>query len=136
MFDEEPSVALETAAKVGSCGLLTVELDRRPGEDAPRVTVKKFQPLDSLAKRTRLLITLRIADESTVPAVSRELASASGGNGTVRAILPISDGREATLVLGRHFNLDADLAARLTRVLGEGAVELSAQEPPRLALVG
>ena len=136
VFDEEPSVALETAAKVGSCGLLTVELDRRPGEDAPRVTVKKFQPLDSLAKRTRLLITLRIADESTVPAVSRELASASGGNGTVRAILPISDGREATLVLGRHFNLDADLAARLTRVLGEGAVELSALEPPRLALVG
>ncbi len=32
--------------------------------------------------------------------------------------------------------LDADLAARLTRVPGEGAVELSAQEPPRLALVG
>jgi len=31
---------------------------------------------------------------------------------------------------------DADLAARLTRILGEGAVELSAQDPPRLALVG
>jgi DNA polymerase-3 subunit alpha len=54
----------------------------------------------------------------------------------IRAILPVSEGREATLVLGRDFTLDADLAARLTRVLGEGAVELSAQEPPRLALVG
>jgi DNA polymerase-3 subunit alpha len=40
------------------------------------------------------------------------------------------------LVLGRDFNLDADLAARLTQITGEGAVELSAQEPPRLALVG
>jgi DNA polymerase III subunit alpha len=136
VFDDEPSEALEAAAKAGTCGLMTVELDRRPGEDVPRVTVKKFQPLDSLAKRTRLLMTLRIADESLVPAIARELREAHGGTGLVRATLPISEGREATLVLGRDFSLDADLAARLTRILGEGAVELSAQEPPRLALVG
>ena len=102
----------------------------------PRVTVKKFQPLDSLAKRTRLLMTLRIADESLIPAIARELREAHGGTGMVRATMAISDGREAALVLGRAFSLDADLAARLTRILGEGAVELSAQEPPRLALVG
>jgi DNA polymerase-3 subunit alpha len=42
----------------------------------------------------------------------------------------------ATLLIGRDFALDADLAARLMRFLGEDAVELSAQEPPRLALVG
>ena len=71
-----------------------------------------------------------------IPAISRELADARGGNGVIRAVLPVSEGREATLVLGRDFSLDADLAARLTRILGEGAVELSAQEPPRLALVG
>ena len=136
MFDDEPSAALESAAKSGACGLMSVELDRRPGEDMPRVTVKKFQPLDSLAKRTRLMLNLRLADATAIPALSRELADARGGHGLIRAILPVSDGREATLVLGREFNLDADLAARLTRVLGEGAVELSAQEPPRLALVG
>ena len=136
VFDDEPSEALESAAKSGSCGLMTVELDRRPGEDVPRVTVKKFQPLDSLAKRTRLLMTLRIADESLIPAIARELREAHGGTGMVRATMAISDGREAALVLGRAFSLDADLAARLTRILGEGAVELSAQEPPRLALVG
>src|SRR4030095_16452341 len=38
VFDDEPSAALETAAKAGSCGLMSVELDRRPGEDVPRVT--------------------------------------------------------------------------------------------------
>jgi DNA polymerase-3 subunit alpha len=54
----------------------------------------------------------------------------------VRATLEVSEGREATLVLGRDFSLDADLASRLTRILGEGSVELTAQEPPRLALVG
>jgi len=135
-FDEEPCADLEAAAKSSSCGLMTVELDRRPGDDTPRVTVKKFQPLDSLAKRSRLLLSIHIADVSLLPAIARELAEAHGGNGVVRAILPVSEGRKATLVLGRDFNLDADLAARLTRVSGEGAVELSAQEPPRLALVG
>ncbi|MFL6852446.1 MAG: DNA polymerase III subunit alpha [Sphingomicrobium sp.] len=136
VFDDEPSAELETAAKSGACGLMTVELDRRPGEDAPRVTVKRFQPLESLAKRTRLIMNLRIADGASIGIVARELAGARGGTGVIRAIVPVTEGRQATLVLGRDFNLDADLAARLTRVLGEGAVELSAQEPPRLALVG
>jgi DNA polymerase-3 subunit alpha len=136
VFDDEPSADLERAAKAGACGLMTVELDRRPGDETPRVTVKRFQPLDNLAKRTRLQLLLRIADEALIPLVGRELANAKGGNGAVRAILPISEGKEATLVIGREFALDADLAARLTRILGEGAVELSAQDPPRLALVG
>jgi DNA polymerase-3 subunit alpha len=136
VFDDEPSADLERAAKAGMCGLLTVELDRRPGDDTPRVTVKRFQALDGLAKRTRLQLSLRIAEHSLIPAVARELAAAKGGSGTVRAVLPISEGRDALLLIGRDFNLDADLAARLTRILGEGAVELSAQEPPRLALVG
>ena len=73
---------------------------------------------------------------ASLPAVSRELNGARDGNGSIRIIMPVKDGREATLLLGRDFQLDADLAARLTRILGEGAVELSAQEPPRLALVG
>jgi DNA polymerase III subunit alpha len=136
VFDDEPSADLERAAKAGTCGLMTVELDRRPGDETPRVTVKRFQPLDSLAKRTRLMLNLRIADQGLVPAVARELAAARGGTGIVRAALPVSEGREALLLIGRDFTLDADLAARLTRLLGDGAVELSAQDPPRLALVG
>ncbi|MDV3258407.1 MAG: DNA polymerase III subunit alpha, partial [Sphingomonas sp.] len=135
-FDDEPSADLEAAAKSGECGLLSVELDRRPGDDVPRITVKRFQPLDGLARKTRLLMELRIADGSAIGAVARELAEARGGNGVIRAILPVSGEREARLVLGRDFRLDADLAARLSRILGEGAVDLSAQEPPRLALVG
>ena len=43
VFDEEPSRDLEAAAKSGACGLMTVELDRRPGDEIPRVTVKRFQ---------------------------------------------------------------------------------------------
>ena len=135
-FDDEPSGALEAAAKSGACGLMTVELDRRPGDEIPRVTVKRFQPLDGLASKTRLRLLLRIADPALIPLVARELGSARGGNGSVRAAMTVSGQRQATLLIGRDFTLDADLAARLTRILGEGAVELSAVEPPRLALVG
>jgi DNA polymerase-3 subunit alpha len=136
VFDDEPSTELEQAAKDGTCGLMSVELDRRPGDDVPRVTIKRFQPLDSLAKRTRLQLNLRIPDAGHMPAVARELDSARGGQGVIRATLPIADGREAVILIGRDFNLDADLASRLARILGEDAVELTAQEPPRLALVG
>jgi len=133
VFDDEPGAELEAAAKSGGCGLMTVELDRRPGDETPRVTIKRFQPLDGLAKKTRLQLTVSIPDAGLVPAVARELQL--GGTGTVRATVPIAGG-EATLLLGREFALDADLAARLARLLGDDAVELSAQEAPKLALVG
>jgi DNA polymerase-3 subunit alpha len=135
-FDDEPSNELESAAKSGSCGLMTVELDRRPGDEIPRVTVKRFQPLEGLARNARLRLRLWIADVMLLPAIVQELAAARGGTGSVRVSLPVSGGRVATLLIGRDFALDADLAARLMRFLGEDAVELSAQEPPRLALVG
>jgi len=136
VFDDEPSAALEAAAKAGGCGLLTVELDRRAGDDAPRVTVKRFQPLEALAQRTRLQLTVRAADADTIERVVRELGEARGGNGTVRFALPLSNGGQAVVVAGRDFALDGELAERIARVSGEGTVELSAQEPPKLALVG
>ena len=115
---------------------MTVELDRRPGDDVPRVTVKHFQPIDSLAKKTRLQLDLVIIDSAALAAVVPDLAAARGGNGLIRATVPVSGGREALFVLGRDFALDADLATRLERLLGDGAVTLSAQEGPKLALVG
>jgi DNA polymerase-3 subunit alpha len=136
VFDDEPSAALEAAAKAGSCGLLTVELDRRAGDDAPRVTIKRFQPLEALAQKTRLQLTVRADDAATVERVSRELADARGGNGTVRFIVPLSNGGEAMVLVGRDFALDSELASRIERIAGEGRVDLSAQEPPKLALVG
>ena len=54
----------------------------------------------------------------------------------LRLIVPISQDREATLLVGRDFTLDAELAARLERITGEGSVDLAVQEGPKLALVG
>jgi DNA polymerase-3 subunit alpha len=135
VFDDEPCAALEAAAKGGACGLLTVELDRRSGDETPRVTIKRFQLLESLAKSTRLQMTIRVP-EGAANQVARELAAARGGNGTVRLIVPIASSGEAVLLAGRDFALDGELAARLERITAEGSVDLSAQEPPKLALVG
>jgi DNA polymerase-3 subunit alpha len=135
-FDDEATAALEAAAKAGQCGLLSVELDRRPGDETPRVTIKRFQPLSDLAKRTRLQMTVRIGDAAMVDRVARELSDARGSNGVVRFLVPIASGGEAVVIAGRDFALDGELAARIEHVSGEGSVDLSAQEPPRLALVG
>jgi hypothetical protein len=54
----------------------------------------------------------------------------------VRFIVPIGAGGEASIIAGRDFALDAELAAQVERISGEGSVELSVQEPPKLALVG
>ncbi len=135
-FDEELSAALEAAAKSGGCGLLAVELDRRAGDDVPRVTIKRFQPLESLAKQTRLQMIVRVADKEIAERLVRELADAQGGNGMLRFIVPMVSGGEATILVGRDYELDGELASRIERIAGEGSVDLSVQEPPKLALVG
>ena len=134
-FDDDACAALEAASKGGGCGLLSVELDRRPGDDMPRVTVKRFQPLDTLAKRTRLQLLVDVADAAHVSRIARELDGARGGNGVVRVQLRLASGGEANLIAGRDFVLDAELTARIERIVGEGKAVLSAQEPARLALV-
>ncbi|GAA3887713.1 DNA polymerase III subunit alpha [Sphingomonas limnosediminicola] len=135
-FEDDACAALESAAKAGQCGLLNVELDRRAGDETPRVTVKKVQPLTDLAKRTRLQMTVRAPDMHAIATVSSEMSDARGGNGLLRFIVPLDGGGEAAVVAGRDFNLDGELAARIERITGEGSVDLTVQEPPRLALVG
>ena len=136
VFDDEPASALEAAAKAGECGVLSVELDRRSGDDVPRVTIKRFQPLADLAKKTRLQVMVRVPDGATAERLVRELANAKGGHGLVRFIVPLSAGGEAVVVAGRDYALDVELASRIERIAGEGSVDLSVQEPPKLALVG
>jgi DNA polymerase-3 subunit alpha len=135
-FDDDATAALEAAAKAGQCGLLSVELDRRAGDETPRVTVKRFQSLGDVAKRTRLQMTVRVPDGGMVTRVASSLATARGSNGLLRFIVPMSGGGEASIIAGRDFALDAELAAHVERISGEGSVDLSAQEPPKLALVG
>jgi DNA polymerase-3 subunit alpha len=92
--------------------------------------------LEALARQTRLQMTVRVPDERAAERLAAELAASRNGNGAVRIIVPLSNGGEATMLLGRDFSLDRELATRIERIVGEGGVDLSAQEAPRLALVG
>ncbi|KQM65969.1 DNA polymerase III subunit alpha [Sphingomonas sp. Leaf17] len=133
-FDDAVARDLEEAAKVGGCGLVTVELDRKPGEDTPRVSVARIQPFETLASNARFVIEVRIADQRAFAALAAMLADHRGGRGEVRARLPLGDG-EAVVLLGRDFLLDAELAARIETLHGIADVALKASET-RLALVG
>ena len=135
-FDDDVCASIEAVARAQGCGLLTVELDRRAGDDTPRVSIKRLQPLSELAKRTRLQMTVRLEANTIATAVAAVLGESRGGNGVVRFLIPLTSGGEASVVAGRDFVLDGELAETVSRIAGDGAVELSTQEPPKLALVG
>ncbi|HEX8533011.1 MAG TPA: DNA polymerase III subunit alpha [Allosphingosinicella sp.] len=134
VFDDMVAAQVEEAAKAGGCGLLNVELDRRPGEEAPRVTIKAIQSFENLSKRTRLQLQVQVEGPEVLPRLAEAVADHRGGNGQLRLHVKL-DGGEAEILLGRDFVLDAELGARIERIDGVTSVRLSVAEPPRLALV-
>ena len=134
VFDDQLAEQVQNAAKAGLCALLGVELDRRPGEETPRVTIKSLNSFEGLAKRTRLQIEVEIDDAAALRLLAAETAAAHGGTGQLLLKARIAIG-EASLVLSRDLLADAELAARLERIPGIAAVRLAVAEAPRLALV-
>ena len=133
-FDDATCADLEAAAREALCGLLTVELDRRPGEETPRVTIKRIQPFESLAQASRLKLELRIGDAAPLAPLAALLARVRGGRGEVFAHVAAGE-HEAIVCLGRDFLLDAELKARIEALPGVADVALRGADPPRLALV-
>jgi DNA polymerase-3 subunit alpha len=135
IFDDAVAEQVGNAAKAGGCVLMNVELDRRPGEETPRVTIRSLQSFEGLARRSRLQIEVEVADGEALRRLAAIVAGERGGTGQLLLKADLGFG-EADLVLGRDFTVDAELAARLERVEGVTHVRLSVVEAPRLALVG
>ena len=133
-FDDAVAADLEEAAKCGGCGLATVELDRRPGEDVPRVTVKRLQPFETLASTARFVVHVTVAEPHAFTALAAMLADHRGARGEIRASVGLPGG-EATMLLGRDFLLDGELVARIEAIAGITEVRLANAER-HLALVG
>ncbi len=134
-FDELIGTEIEEAGKSGACMLMTVELDRRPGEETPRVTIRRIQPFDSLSNNTRLRLEVETSDPAALQLLSSLVENERGGRGELVLDALLADGRRARVRLGRDLMLDAELAARIERVPGISAVRLATADPPRLALV-
>ncbi|MDF2494056.1 DNA polymerase III subunit alpha [Sphingomonas sp.] len=137
-FDDAVAGDLEEAARAGGCGLATVELDRRPGEETPRVTVKRLQPFETLASQARFVVEVVVQSASALPALAALLEHQRGARGEVILRAPVGDdvaAGKATLLLGRDFLLDLELVHRIEELPGVDTVTLR-QSETRLSLVG
>ncbi|QLC24341.1 DNA polymerase III subunit alpha [Parasphingopyxis algicola] len=140
-FDEGPRLELEDAAKTGSCGLLHVELDWQPGEDLPRVTVRQFQPLETLSNSKRMMMTVSLAEPAVLEQLAEQLGVNGEGRGTVIFEAALPEGGSARVVLGRNFVLDAERAETIRQLPGVIEARLSVdngsvdERRPKLALV-
>ncbi|WP_140231009.1 DNA polymerase III subunit alpha [Sphingomonas japonica] len=132
-FDDDVAKDLEEASRAGGCGLLTVELDRRPGEDAPRVTVKRIQPFEALASTTRLLLTCWVTEPAAIASLALLVGTERGGRGQIRVMAVLPGGGEAQVELGADFRLDGELIERIEAIAGVNRVDLMS---PKVALAG
>jgi len=134
-FDEQACAELTEAAKSGACLLMTVELDRRPGEETPRMTVRSSRPLDGMTAGARLRMEIDVVDAQAPALLAERLAEAQGGGRSEIDLCIASEQGDVRLRIGRGYRVDVELAATLERIPGVAAVRLAPIEVPRLALV-
>nr|WP_295668210.1 DNA polymerase III subunit alpha [Sphingomonas sp.] len=134
-FDDNVAADLEEAARTGCCGIITVELDRRPGEETPRVSIKRIQPFEQLAATARFNIVADVGSAAAMAQLSEILSEARGARGEVWINAALPEGGSARILLGRDFLLDGELAGRIELLDDIAKVELKTSET-RLALVG
>jgi DNA polymerase III subunit alpha len=135
VFDDAAAAEVEQLGKSGACALFGVELDRRPGDETPRVTIRSVTGFDALSRRTRLQLEVEADDPAAIPALAALLSGHGGGSSPVRLLVDHGRGR-AEIILGRTFLVDAELVARIDRIPGIAAARLSAEAKLPLALVG
>jgi len=131
-FDDDVSNAIEEAGRNGGCGLLQVELDRKPGEETPRVTVRRIQPLEGLAGNARLKAEVSVCEPAAVAALAGLLHGKRGGRSEVLVRASIAAGGEAQLLLGRDFLIDGEVAETIRLITGVTEVTLGQVEALRL----
>lgn len=135
-FDDEVSVRIEEAAKAGGCGLLMVELDRKPGDETPRVTIRNIRPFEGMTMATRLRLDVTLDDPVGAAALAGALEGLRGGRGELHLFASLPDGSAAHLVAGRDYMFDAEMVQRIEKLPGVATARLAPIEGPRLALVG
>ena len=133
-FDADTSTQLEAKGREGACLLISVETDRRPGEDTPRFTVRGVQSFENLTTNARLVLEVETAEPAALGQLAALLDGHGGGRGEARLKALLPDGGRADILLGRGYLLDAELAATIDRIPGVTA-RLQQAEPLRLALV-
>jgi DNA polymerase-3 subunit alpha len=117
-FDEDACKQIEELAREGDCALLHVELDRLPGEETPRVTVRRMEPFREIANVSRMELVLDIEMVEAVAKLAAILSGSRGGRCEVFVRAPIGDGKAARVFLGDDFTLGADQVDAISGIAG------------------
>ncbi|HKY80879.1 MAG TPA: DNA polymerase III subunit alpha [Sphingobium sp.] len=119
-FDEDACRAIEDMAREGDCALLMVELDRLPGEETPRVTIRGVEPFHQLASASRMQLVIDASEPAAVDVLAQLLARVRGGRSEIFLRAAVDDGRFATLFLGDDFLIGADQVDAIATIPGLG----------------
>ena len=133
-FEESLVSSFQEWAKAGECILLNVELDRPNADEPPRVTVRGARPLAAVKGSARMELRLTVARVEAIAELALALPRAEDATGEVLARLILGEGREATMLLGRDFALDGELADKLVEIEGVSGAALSARSAKALRL--
>lgn len=128
-FDEDACKAIEELARDGDCALLIVELDRLPGEETPRVTVRSVEPFRQIASASRIELVLDAETPEAVAALAGLLGTADKGRSEIFLRAPIGGGQAVRVFLGDSYSLGADQVEALATIRG---VEIYSQRTMEL----
>ncbi|OAN56333.1 DNA polymerase III subunit alpha [Sphingobium sp. TCM1] len=117
-FDEDACKAIEELVTDGDCALLVVELDRLPGEETPRVTVRGVEPFRQIASASRMELTVDVETPQAVASLAALLAGADGGRSEVFLRAPVGGGQAARVFLGDRYSLGADQVDAIATIAG------------------
>nr|WP_087575510.1 DNA polymerase III subunit alpha [Sphingomonas sp. CDS-1] len=117
-FDEDACKAIEDMAREGDCALLMVELDRLPGEETPRVTIRGVEPFRQLANNSRMELVVDVSDAVAIDALAQLLTRARGGRSEVFLRAPVGGGKAARLFLGDDYLIGADQVDSIATIAG------------------
>lgn len=122
-------------AKSAECLLLSVEMDMKPGEETPRFSIRSAKPLSGLVSASRLKMEMDVEKVEALHALCHIMGPLQGGKSELVIRAPASDGRTAHIVLGRKFQLDAEIKIQIEAIDGIANVRLAPLSSPHLSLV-
>jgi len=107
-FEDDACKAIEDMARDGDCALLYVELDRLPGEETPRVTIRKIEPFKQVANASRMELVIDASDPAAAQALADLTARSRGGRCELFLRAPVGNGQAVRIFLGDDYLLGAD----------------------------
>ncbi|HWV12494.1 MAG TPA: DNA polymerase III subunit alpha, partial [Sphingobium sp.] len=128
-FEEDACKAIEAMARDGDCALLIVELDRMPGEETPRVTIRGVEQFNQLASASRMQLVVDVQDSAAVNELAQLLLRNRGGRSEVFLRVLLAGDKAARMFVGDDFLIGADQVDAIALITGLAIHSFERMEP-------